>query len=183
MNRLQEHYKKEVIPKMKELFNYKNDLAVPRLKSVTINVGLGDAIKKKDPKITDVAKETIIKITGQKPVETKAKTSIAGFKIRKGLVVGLKTTLRKNKMYDFVDKLINISIPRTRDFRGIKTTSVDQTGNLSVGFKEQLIFPEINSQSVEKIHGLEIAITTTAQNKEEGTAFLKLLGFPFKGLS
>jgi len=180
MSRLNELYKKEIIQKMKEIFGYKNDLAVPKIEKVTINVGLGEALKKKDPKIVEAAKNTIIKITGQNPIETKAKKSISGFKIRKGQVVGLKVTLRKEKMYDFIDKLINITIPRTRDFRGIPLSSLDKKGNLSLGFKEQLIFPEISPQEVEKIHGLGIVITTTAKNKEEGLTLLKLFGFPFK---
>lgn len=180
MSRLHEYYKKEIIPKMRELFGYKNDLAVPRIEKITINIGLGDALKKKDPKIIEVAKETIFKITGQIPVETKAKKSISGFKIRKGLVVGLKVTLRKNKMYDFLDKLINVALPRTRDFKGIDPNSVDAKGNLSLGFKEQVVFPEINPQTIEKIHGLEITITTNAGNQEKGKALLKLFGFPFK---
>lgn len=180
MNRLKEIYKKEIIPKMKENFGYKNDLAVPKIEKVTINIGLGEALKKKDPKITEAAKNTILKITGQVPVETRAKKSISGFKIRKDQVIGLKVTLRKQKMYDFIDKLINVTIPRTRDFRGITQNSLDKKGNLSLGFKEQFIFPEINPQEVEKIHGLGVVITTTAKNKEEGLTLLKLFGFPFK---
>lgn len=180
MSRLKEIYKKEIIPKMKEIFGYKNDLAVPKLEKVVINVGLGEALKKKDPKIIEEAKNTLIKITGQIPVETKAKKSISGFKIRKGQVVGLKVTLRREKMYDFVDKLINFVLPRTRDFRGISQKSLDEKGDLSLGFREQFAFPEINPQEVEKIHGLGIVIVTNAKTKEEGLTLLKLFGFPFK---
>lgn len=180
MSRLHDYYKKEIIPKMREMFGYKNNLATPKIEKITINIGLGDALERKDPKITEVAKETILKITGQKPVETKSKKSIAGFKIREGLVVGLKVTLRKNKMYDFLDKLINVTIPRTRDFRGIDSSSIDQRGNLSLGFREQPVFPEINSQAIEKIHGLQITISSSTLSKEEGLALFKFFGFPFK---
>ncbi len=180
MSRLKEYYKKEVIPKMKEIFGYKNDLAVPKIEKIVLNIGLGDALKKKDPKIIESAKETLIKITGQKPIETKAKKSISGFKIKKGQIVGLKVTLRKEKMYDFLDKLINVVLPRTRDFRGIPLTSLDSKGNLSLGLKEQLAFPEITAEAIEKIHGLEITIVTTAKDKEKGMTLLKLFGLPFR---
>jgi len=180
MSRLKELYKKEVIPKMKEIFGYKNDLAVPKLEKITLNIGLGEAIKRNDPKQIETAKQTCLKITGQKPTETKAKKSISGFKIRKGQVVGLKATLRGEKMYDFLDKLINVTLPRSRDFRGIPLTSFDERGNLSLGFREQLIFPEISPEAVEKIHGLEITIITTARDREKGLTLLKLFGLPFR---
>ncbi|MCX7778980.1 MAG: 50S ribosomal protein L5 [Patescibacteria group bacterium] len=180
MSRLKEIYKKEIVPKMKEIFGYKNDLVVPKLEKISINIGLGEAFKKKDPKIIETAKQTCFKITGQKPVETKVRKSIAGFKIRKNQVVGLKLTLRHEKMYDFLDKLINVVLPRTRDFKGIPLTAVDQQGNLSLGFREQLVFPEILPESVEKLHGLEVTIVTTARQREEGLTLLKLFGLPFK---
>lgn len=180
MSRLKEIYQKEIIPKMKEIFGYKNDLAVPRLEKILVNIGLGEALKKKDPKIIEAAKQTCLKITGQRPIETKSKKSISGFKIRIDQIVGLKVTLRREKMYDFLDKLINITLPRTRDFKGIPLTSIDKQGNLSLGFKEQLVFPEVLPESVEKIHGLEVTIVTTAQNQEKGLTLLKLFGLPFK---
>jgi large subunit ribosomal protein L5 len=180
MSRLKEIYQKETAPKLKISLKEKNILAVPKLIKVTLNIGLGDAIERKDPKITEVAKETLFKISGQKPVETKAKKAISGFKIRDGQIVGLKVTLRSSKMYDFIDKLINSTLPRRRDFRGLDSSSVDAMGNFSLGIKEQVIFPEINSQSIEKTHGLQITISTNASNRERGLLLFKSLGFPFK---
>ncbi len=179
MSRLKEIYKKEIIPKMKEIFGYKNDLAVPKIEKVTLNIGIGKILEK-NPKILEEAKNTILKITGQIPIETKAKKSIAGFKVKKGKIVGLKVTLRGKKMYDFIDKLINIAFPKTRDFRGIPLSSFDKKGNLSLGFREQLVFPEINPQDVQIIHGLEVTIITTAKKREEGIELLKLFGFPLR---
>ncbi|MFN3301539.1 MAG: 50S ribosomal protein L5 [Patescibacteria group bacterium] len=178
MSRLKEFYKKEIIPKMKEIFNYKNDLAVPKIEKITLNIGVGKASN--DLKIIEEAKNTLIKITGQIPIATKAKKSIAGFKVKKGKIVGFKVTLRGERMYDFLDKLINVVIPRTRDFRGLPISSLDKEGNLSIGFREQLVFPEINPQEIEKIHGLEVTITTNTRNKNESLTLLKLFGFPFK---
>lgn len=175
---LEEKYKKEVIQEMKKIFGYKNDLAVPRLVKVVVNVGVGRALK--DDKFVDYATNTLARITGQKPVITKAKKSISAFKIRAGMVVGLKVTLRGRRMYDFVDKLINIALPRVRDFRGLEAKSVDRRGNLTVGFAEHLIFPEIKSDEVERLHGLEVVIDTNAKNQREGLTLFKLLGFPIK---
>jgi len=180
MSKLKEIYQKEIIPKLQTALNKKNILSLPKLVKVTLNIGLGDAIERKDPKITEAAKETLFKITGQKPVETKAKKAIAGFKIREGQIVGLKVTLRRHKMYDFIDKLINITLPRRRDFRGLDSDGVDAMGNLSIGIKDQVIFPEINPQNIDKTHGLQITISTDAGNKENGILFFKLLGIPFK---
>ncbi|PIR13481.1 50S ribosomal protein L5 [Candidatus Falkowbacteria bacterium CG11_big_fil_rev_8_21_14_0_20_39_10] len=176
--RLKELYKKEIVPKMKEKFGYKNDLAVPRLIKVTVNVGFGRQAKEKQF-ITNVEK-SLVKITGQKPVLTKAKKSISSFKVREGMIIGAMATLRGQRMYDFTEKLVNISFPRVRDFRGINEKSVDKAGNLSVGFKEHLAFPEIKADDVENIHGLEICLSTTAKTQEEGAELFKLMGFPFK---
>lgn len=180
MSRLKEIYSKDILPKLKETLGKNNYLALPKLTKITVAVGLGDALERKDQKIIEVAKETVLKITGQQPVETKAKKAIAGFKIRKGQIVGLKVTLRRDKMYDFIDKLINIALPRKRDFKGIPLSSADEGGNLSIGIKEQAIFPEIDAQVIEKNHGLEITISSDAKNKEEGLKFFKILGIPFK---
>lgn len=178
--RLKEKYKKEVIKEMKKKFGYKNDLAVPKIIKVVVNVGLNKARVEKDPEYVKSVEENIMAITGQKPIKTKAKKSISGFKIKKGSVVGLKVTLRKNRMYDFLDKVINIALPRTRDFRGIPTKSITKTGDLTIGFKEHLVFPEIIAEKVEKIHGLEVCIHTSAKNKKEAKELFSLLGFPFR---
>lgn len=177
---LKDKYVKEAVPAMKDHFGYKNDLAVPKIVKVNINVGLPRAITEKDPKYIDLIKSTLVKISGQKPVETKARTSIAGFKIRQGLVVGLMVTLRGGRMYDFLDKLINVALPRTRDFNGLSAKGVDQSGNFSLGMREHLVFPEISSEDVQKIHGLQVVVTTTAHSREKGLELFKLLGFPFK---
>lgn len=177
---LKQKYQKEVIPKMKDKFGYKNDLAVPKIEKITVNVGLTRSITEKDPTYIDLVKDTLTKITGQRPVETLSKKSIAGFKIRRGLTVGLMVTLRGRRMYDFLEKLINVVLPRTRDFRGIQLKAVDQFGNLSIGIKEHLVFPEIDPQKVTKIHGLQVTITTTAKNREKGIELLRLLGIPFQ---
>jgi large subunit ribosomal protein L5 len=173
-----ERYKKEVIPEMKKIFGYKNDLAVPQLVKAVINVGVGRALK--DDKFLDHVTNTLIRITGQKPVMTKAKKSISAFKIRAGMVVGLKVNLRGRRMYDFVDKLINVALPRVRDFRGLEARSIDNRGNLTIGFPEHLVFPEIKSDEVEKLHGLEVVIDTNAKSQQEGLTLFKLLGFPIK---
>ncbi|MCD6471395.1 50S ribosomal protein L5 [bacterium] len=177
--RLKEKYKKEVIKQMKEKFGYKNNLAVPKIIKVVVNVGLNKAKVEKDPKYIESVEQNIMAITGQKPIKTKAKKSISEFKIKKGAIVGLKVTLRKDKMYDFLDKLINIALPRTRDFRGIPLKSITKTGDLAIGLKEHLVFPEIIAEKVEKIHGLEVCIHTSAKNKEEAKELFSLLGFPF----
>lgn len=178
MHRLQEKYYKEVVPAMKKKFGYKNDLAVPKLQKVVVNVGTGQGLK--DAKFLEVVENTLKRITAQKPVKTSAKKSISAFKIREGLTVGMKVTLRGKRMLDFVDKLINVTLPRVRDFRGIEKKSIDKVGNLNIGFSEHMAFPEIKSDEVEKIHGLEIAVTTTAKTQEEGIELFKLLGFPIK---
>lgn len=178
MNRLKEKYQKIVIPTMKEKFGYKNNLSVPKLDKVVINIGTGPGLK--DAKFNEVAEETLRRITGQQPVKMAAKKAISNFKIRKGLIVGMSVTLRDKRMYDFIDKLINVTLPRARDFRGLEIKSIDKSGNLNIGFKEHIAFPEIQSDEVEKIHGLEVTIVTNAKTKEEGLELLTLLGFPFK---
>jgi len=177
MLRLKEKYQKEVVPKLKEEFGYKNNLAVPSLKKVVINVGLGRAIT--NPKIFDQAIEDLKLITGQKPIKTKAKQSIASFKIRKGLPIGLMVTLRGERMYDFLERLINIVLPRIRDFRGIKPNAFDGSGNYSLGIAEHIVFPEIDYEKVNEIYGLQINIITTAKTDKEAKRMLELLGFPF----
>ena len=176
--RLKELYKKEIIPKMKEKFSYKNILLVPKLDKIVINVSFGR--HSKDKSFIENIEKNLAKITGQKPILTKAKKSISAFKIREGNVIGAKVTLRGNRMYDFVEKLINITFPRVRDFRGINEKSVDGSGSLTVGFQEHLAFPEIKSDDVENIHGLEVSILTTAATREEALELFKLMGFPFK---
>lgn len=163
---------------MKKKFGYSNDLAVPKLEKVTINIGASKALQ--DPKYLEVMEDVIKRITGQKPVKTRAKKSIAGFKIREGMVVGFKVTLRGKRMYEFVDKLVNITLPRVRDFRGLDKKMIDKQGNLSIGFQEYIAFPEIKSDEVEKLHGVQVAITTTAKKLEDGLELFKLLGFPIK---
>lgn len=182
--KLKEKYLKEVIPGMISKFGYKNKMAVPKLEKVTINTGFGKMIANKSANEQTKNQEAILGdialITGQRPVIRKAKKSIAGFKLRKGMPVGASVVLRGAKMYDFLEKLINIGLPRTRDFRGIKNSSLDNSGNLSIGIKEHIIFPEISPEKVKFIFGFEIVITTTTKNKEEGEELLKLLGFPLK---
>jgi len=176
--KLQDLYKKKIIPEMKKMFSYKNNLAVPRLDKAVVNVGVGRFSKDK-AYIKNVI-NSINRITGQQPVLTKAKKSIAAFKVREGNIVGAMATLRGKRMYDFVEKLVHVSFPRVRDFRGIPTKNVDNQGNLSVGFREHLAFPEIKAEEVDNIHGLEVCISTTAKTKKEGLELLKLMGFPFK---
>jgi large subunit ribosomal protein L5 len=179
MTRLQEKYQKEVVPKMKEIFGYKNNLAVPRLVKVKINAGISAALSKEE-KYKEVVAQTLSRITGQKPLLVKAKKSISAFKVRKGLIVGATVTLRGRRMYEFVDKLVNITLARVRDFRGLEEKSLGQSGSLTLGFKEHVVFPEIKSDEVEKIHGLEVSVVTNAKNVKEALTLLKLLGFPFK---
>lgn len=176
-NNFQEFIKKQVNPELKKVLQIDNEMIIPKIDKVVLNVGVGKSLQ--DKSYTDHVVKTLQRITGQKPVLTKAKKSISSFKIREGMIVGVKVTLRGKKMYDFVEKLIKVSLPRVRDFRGLSVKSFDRQGNFTLGIKEHLIFPEINPDEVEKIHGLEIVITTTAQDKKEGFWLLKLLGFPF----
>lgn len=177
MNRLKEKYKKETISALAAKFGYANTLSVPKVLKIILNVGISAA--KRDDKYLELVTRTLTRISGQKPVFTKAKKAISAFKIREGNVVGAKVTLRKEHMYDFLDKLINVALPRVRDFRGLNRKMVDEQGNLTIGFKEHLVFGEIDPDEVESVHGLEVVISTTAKNKEEGLALLELLGMPF----
>ena len=176
--RLREKYKNEVFPKLKEQFGYENVMQVPKLEKVTLNMGLGEA--KDNAKVLESAVEEISLITGQRPVVTKARKSIANFKVRQGMPVGAKVTLRGDNMYEFIDKLINIALPRVRDFKGVSKNSFDGRGNYSMGIKEQLIFPEINYDKVDTIKGMNIVFTTTAKTDEEAQALLADLGMPFE---
>jgi large subunit ribosomal protein L5 len=178
MARLHEIYTNEIIPQLMQEFGYKNIMQVPKLEKIVINMGLGEAIQ--NVKILDSAAEEITVIAGQKPVITKAKKSIASFKLRQGMPIGCMVTLRKSRMYEFIDRLMNISLPRVRDFKGVSGKGFDGRGNYSLGIKEQLIFPEINYDKVEKIKGLNISIVTTANTDEEGKSLLKLMGMPFR---
>ncbi len=175
---IQEKYKKHIIPELKEKFGYKNALEAPRLIKAVVNVGFGRHVKEKS--YIDNVVDGLKRITGQKPVLTKAKKSISSFKIREGMVIGACVTLRGPRMHDFVDKLINISFPRVRDFRGLNEKAVDRAGNLTVGFREHLPFPEIKADEVENIFGLEICLATTAKTREEGLELFRQMGFPFK---
>ena len=178
MSELKEQYQKNVIPALKQKFGYKSVMQVPKLNKIVINIGLGDT--RENPKELENAMKELAQITGQKPIITKAKKSIAAFKIREGQDLGCKVTLRSDKMYDFVYKLFNISLPRVRDFRGISGDSFDGRGNYSLGLKEQLIFPEIEYDKIDKIRGMDIIFVTTAKSDEEAKELLKLLGMPFK---
>lgn len=178
MARLKEVYHKEIVPQLMKDFNYRNVMEVPRLEKVVVNMGLGEAIQ--NVKILDSAVIELAAITGQKAVITKAKKSIASFKLRQGMPIGCMVTLRKDRMYEFIDRLMNVSLPRVRDFKGVSGKGFDGRGNYSVGVKEQLIFPEIDYDKIDKIKGLNITIVTTAKNDEEGKALLKNLGMPFR---
>lgn len=171
-------YKKEAIPAMKEKFGYKNNLAIPKITKVVINAGIGRALK--DQKMQETIAKDLAIITGQKPISTLARGAISGFKIRKGMKVGLKTTLREKRMYEFLDRLVGATIPRIRDFRGLPEKSIDQEGNLTIGIKEQIVFPEIAHEDVKIIFGFEITIVTNAKKREEAVELFKLLGFPIK---
>ena len=178
MNRLQEKYQNEVIPAMMKEFNYKSVMEVPAIEKVVVNIGVGDAIQ--NSKLLDEAVEELAAITGQQPVITKAKKSIANFKLREGMPIGCKVTLRRQKMYEFLDKLFNISLPRVRDFRGVSDTSFDGRGNYTLGIKEQIIFPEIDFDKVNRSRGMDVVIVTSAKTNEEAKALLTKMGMPFK---
>lgn len=178
MEILKEQYEKEVIPALMKKFNYKSIMEVPRLDKIVINIGLGDT--KDNPKMLENAINDLSIITGQKPIITKSKKAIAAFKIREGINIGCKVTLRKGKMYDFAYKLFNVALPRVRDFRGLSTNSFDGRGNYSMGIKEQLIFPEIEYDKIDKIRGMDIIFVTTAKTDEEARELLTLLGMPFR---
>lgn len=176
--RLKEKYEKEVVPALQEAFGYKNIMEVPKLEKVVINMGVGAATQ--DSRAIDAAVRDLSLISGQKPVITRAKKSISNFKVRQGMPIGCKVTLRGNRMYEFLDKLINVALPRIRDFRGVSPRSFDGRGNYTLGIREQLIFPEISYDDVERVQGMNIVIGTTAETDEEGLALLQGLGMPFR---
>ncbi len=178
MARLKEKYKNEVVPAMMKKFGYKNVMQVPKLEKVVINMGLGEAIQ--NSKAIDAAVNDLMVITGQKPVVTKAKRSIAAFKLRAGMSIGATVTLRGDRMYEFADKLFNVALPRVRDFRGVSPKSFDGRGNYSLGVREQLIFPEIEYDKIDKVRGMDITFVTTAKTDEEARELLRLLGMPFR---
>jgi len=176
--RLKEIYQKQVIPQLTKEFGYKNPMAVPKVEKITINIGLGEATQ--NAKLMDGAVGELTQIAGQKPVVTKASKSIAQFKLREGQAIGTMVTLRGDRMYEFFDRLVNVALPRVRDFRGISSKSFDGRGNFTLGVKDQLIFPEIDYSKVEKTKGMNISITTTAKTDQEGLALLKFMGMPFR---
>lgn len=178
MNRLQEKYNKEVVPAMQEIFGFKNKMAAPKIIKVTLNAGIGKY--REDKTTTEEIQKDLTLIAGQKAVYTQAKKAMAAFKTRIGQQIGLKVTLRGRKMYDFIDRLISLSLPRTRDFRGISEKSVDQNGNLNIGIKEQIIFPEISHENVKAIFGFEVNVTTNARSRQEGMELFKRIGFPIE---
>ena len=178
MARLQDLYKAEIVPSLKEKFGYRNVMQVPRLSKVVVNMGLGDAIE--NVKVIETAAAEIGIITGQKPVVTKARKSIANFKLREGVPIGVMVTLRRDRMYHFLDKLIAIALPRVRDFKGVSTRGFDGRGNYTLGIKEQIMFPEVNYDKIDKIRGMNITIVTTARTDEEGLELLRLMGIPFR---
>jgi large subunit ribosomal protein L5 len=178
MTRLQEHYRKTVVPKLSEKFGYKNPMQVPRITKITLNMGVGETTA--DKKVIENAVSDMTKIAGQKPVITKAKKSISTFKIRDGYPVGCKVTLRRSQMYEFLDRLISISLPRVRDFRGVSGRSFDGRGNYSMGVKEQIIFPEIEYDKIDALRGMDITITTNAKTDAEARALLEAFSFPFR---
>lgn len=178
MNQLKEKFIKKIRPQLQKDLELKSVMAVPKVTKITVNVGVGKGLK--DDRYLDAVESTILRITGQKPLRTKAKKSISAFKIREGMTVGMKVTLRGDRMYDFLDKLINISLPRVRDFQGLSIKSFDGKGNYTIGVKEHIIFPEIKADEVENLHGLEIIISTSARDDESAKLLLSALGLPFK---
>ena len=177
MSRLKERYRKEVIPNLMELYGYRNIMQVPRLDKVVLNIGLGEAIR--NAKALESAEKDLIAISGQHPVITRAKKSIASFRLRSGMPIGLKVTLRGERMYDFFDKLVNAVLPRVREFQGVSTNSFDGQGNYTLGLKEQIIFPEVDYDTIDRVRGLEVSIITTAKTDDEGRHLLEALGMPF----
>ena len=178
MNRLQERYENEVVKSLMEKFNYSSKMQAPKIEKIVLNIGVGDAVS--NSKLLDDAVNELTLITGQKPVVTRAKKSIAGFKLREGQAIGCKVTLRGERMYEFLDKLVNVSLPRVRDFRGVNPNAFDGRGNYTIGIKEQIIFPEIKFDEVEKVRGMDIVIVTTAKTNEEAYDLLSELGVPFR---
>jgi large subunit ribosomal protein L5 len=178
MNRLKESYLNEAVPALKKTFEYGNVMEIPRIQKVVVNIGLGEAMD--NPKALEAAVGDLAIIVGQKPIQTKARNSIANFKLREGRIIGTKVTLRGERMWAFLDRLINVALPRVRDFRGISPDSFDGRGNYTLGLRDQLIFPEIDYDKIDKLRGMEITIVTTAKNDEHSREMLKLLGMPFR---
>jgi large subunit ribosomal protein L5 len=178
MTRLKERYQKDVVPQLMKNFGYRNPMRVPRLEKIALNMGLGEAVQ--NVKILDSAVEELSLIAGQRAVITRAKRSIAAFKLREGMPIGVTVTLRRNRMEEFFDKLVNVALPRVRDFRGVSGKAFDGRGNYSLGIREQIIFPEINLDKIDKVKGLNISIVTTARTDEEGKELLRLMGMPFR---
>jgi len=178
MTRLEKHYKDTVVPKLMERFGYKNPMQVPRLSKITLNMGVGEAVANK--KVLENAIDDMTKIAGQKPIATKARMSVAAYKIRDGYPIGCKVTLRRARMFEFLDRLVNVALPRVRDFRGVSGRSFDGRGNFNFGIKEQIIFPEINFDQVDALRGMDVAITTTAKTDAEAKALLESFSFPFR---
>jgi len=178
MNRMLERYQQEVVPALQNAFNYSNVMELPRIKKVVVNIGLGEAMG--NSKALDAAITDMTTITGQKPIQTKARKSIANFKLREGVIIGIKVTLRGDRMWFFLDRLLNVALPRVRDFRGVSADAFDGRGNYTLGLKDQLIFPEIEYDKIDKLRGMEITIVTTAKNDEHARAMLGFLGMPFK---
>jgi len=177
MNRMHERYSKEVAPALFKSFGFKNVMQVPRIEKVVVNIGVGEALD--NPKALDAATSDLTIITGQKPIQTKARLSIANFKLREGRLIGTKVTLRGDRMWSFIDRLLNIALPRVRDFRGVSANAFDGRGNYTLGLKDQLVFPEIEYDKIDKLRGMEITIVTSAKNDEQARALLQLLGMPF----
>jgi large subunit ribosomal protein L5 len=178
MSRLKDRYVKEVVPALKKEYSYKNVMAVPKLHKIVVNIGMGEAIQ--NAKLLDSASDELSLITGQKPIITRAKKSIASFKLRKGMAIGCSVTLRGERMYEFFDRLVNIALPRVRDFRGLSTKSFDGRGNYTLGLRDQLIFPEIDYAKVSKLKGMNVCLVTTAGSDDEARTLLRLLGLPFR---
>jgi large subunit ribosomal protein L5 len=178
MSRLQTQYREQIVEQLREKFSYKSVMQVPRLEKITLNMGVGEAIN--DKKIMDYAVKDLTQIAGQQPIVTNARKSVAGFKIRDGWPIGCKVTLRRERMYEFLDRLINIALPRVRDFRGLNPKAFDGRGNYSIGVREQIIFPEIDYDKIDAIRGLDVTITTSAKNDAEGRALLDAFSFPFR---
>jgi large subunit ribosomal protein L5 len=178
MNRMQERYQQEVVPALQNAFNYSNVMEIPKIQKVVVNIGLGEAMG--NSKALDAAVTDMTTITGQKPIQTKARKSIANFKLREGVVIGVKVTLRGYRMWAFLDRLLNVALPRVRDFRGVSADAFDGRGNYTLGLKDQLIFPEIEYDKIDKLRGMEITVVTTAKNDEHARAMLRFLGMPFR---
>ncbi|HLI06089.1 MAG TPA: 50S ribosomal protein L5 [Ktedonobacteraceae bacterium] len=177
-SRLREKYQQEVVPALKKEFNYSNPMQVPTVKKVVVNIGLGEVIQ--NPKALDAAVGDLAAITGQRPIITRAKRSVAAFKLREGMQIGAMVTLRGDRMYQFLDKLMNVALPRLRDFQGVSAEAFDGRGNYTLGLREQLVFPEIDYDKIDKVRGMEVSIVTSARTDEEGRELLKLMGMPFK---